>query len=404
MAASACLRIVLDLSEEKLAKLEALGPMVAKVTSAFLETRWSWPKRFEALTPFSFMLTDPRVTEVDVSGLRRLADELQIKLFGASDMGDVILLLHDGEETDTAHFVQMDHAALKTAVLEPLGPTPFGGRLMRMSTADGDASPMMWVNLERDASKAPGTAKAAQAHGVETVYHGVYFTPRQSFVGCGVSSTPANAPTVYSFVDSPHQLPGDEALAFDMASQESAIACLTERPYAGILFTPISFTALMRRSMRAAYDDQFARLPLARRNQLAVAVYDVPRAPPFPAFGQLRDALDRNFSFIDLQISDPGFELDNVPPGIITSVTFRLPEGDERTRLAAMKRFMDKRETFKRRQIWPAITNVRTRAELQACLREHAPFLSGQAVCGPMTEPIGGQPWDSARLPLMHAA
>ena len=67
MSASACLRITLGLSDDKLAKLEALGPLVAKVTSAFLETRWAWPKRHAAINPFSFMLTDPKSHELDVA-------------------------------------------------------------------------------------------------------------------------------------------------------------------------------------------------------------------------------------------------------------------------------------------------------------------------------------------------
>ena len=51
MAASACLRILLDLSDDKLAKLDALGPFVSKIAAAFLESRWPFPKRHAALTP-----------------------------------------------------------------------------------------------------------------------------------------------------------------------------------------------------------------------------------------------------------------------------------------------------------------------------------------------------------------
>ena len=37
-------------------------------------------------------------------------------------------------------------------------------------------------------------------------------------------------------------------------------------------------------------------------------------------------------------------------------------------------------------------------------MRERTPFLTGPAVCGPMTEALGRIAWDTARLPLQRAA
>ena len=91
------------------------------------------------------------------------------------------------------------------------------------------------------------------------------------------------------------------------------------------------------------------------------------------------------------------------PAGAVNSVTFRLPEGDARLRLAALRRFMEKRDHFKQRKIWPAITNVRTPAELADCIQHRIPFLSGQAVCGPVDALVGSLSWEIDRLPLTAA-
>lgn len=405
MSASACLRIILDLSDEKLARLDALGPLVAKVTSAFLETRWSWPKRFETLNPYCFMLIDPRAREVDVARLERLAGELQVKLFGTSEAGDVTLLLFGGGAADTARFVQMDHATLCAMTREPLGPLPFTGQLLKISTA-GDAPPgLQWrsiVNTPGAAARDSAGRDAARAG--EASFRGVYFTPKQTFVGCGVSADGDLASLPHSIVDGVAMLPREHEEAFDMAALEAGRRHLADGAFTGVMFLPVCFSSLMRRSTRAAYETQFQALPLDRRRQLAAVVYDSPRAPAFHVLMEIRALLERNFSIIDLQVADAGFEIDSVQPDVLNSVTFRLPDADERTRLASLRRFMEKRDSYKRLRIWPAVTNVRTRSELEACSREHVPFITGAAVCGPMSAPVGSLPWDVGQLPLAAAA
>lgn len=404
MPASACLRIVLDLSEEKLARLDALGPLVARVTGAFLETRWSWPKHHATLNPFCFMLTDPRATELDVTHLRRLADELQIKLFGASEAGDVTLLLLDGNQADIALFVELDHAAIKAATREPLRPTPFGGRLLKISTAADAGSNLQWRALEHDS--ATTASRFAGRHGrgeLETSFRGVYFSPHQTFVGSGVSANPTSA-SHYSLVDGVERLPHDREEAFDLACLQAARLYLQRQSFTGVMFVPVCFSSLMRRSARQLYDQEFRDLPADRRQQLAAVVYDAPRSPAFHVFGEIQNLLGPHFSIVDLQVADAGFDVDSVPPGGVNSVTFRLPSGDERSRLAAMRRFMDRRDAFKRRKIWPAITNVRTHVELEGCLGERVPFVSGLAVCGSVDGFVGGLPWDADQLPLTRAA
>ncbi len=400
MSASACLRISLDLSDEKLAKLDAISPLVAKVTGAFLESRWGWPKRYSVLTPFIFMLTDPKVSVLDVAPLERLAEELRLRLFGTSDAGEVILLLLDADEADTARFIEMDHAGIKKAIAEPIKPTPFGGRLLKISSAADSTSGIHWRTLEREPAASSDNALGGLPHvDVGAAFRGVYFTPRQSFVG----STITAEPTPYSLIDGASRLPHNDAEEFDMACIRAGFNCLVENPSTGVLFMPICFSSLVRRSARDAYEQAFQAFPTEKKSQMAAVVYDVPRAPSFQAVTQLHDMLGRHFASIDLQIEDPGFELDKLPPRTINSVTFRLPEGDERMRLGAVRGFMKQRESFKRQRVWPAVTNVRTRAELGVCVQERTPFVTGQAVCGPLSKPVGGQHCEVGRLPFTRA-
>ena len=46
MTAVACLRVVLEVDPVS-AQQRALGPIVRKLASAYLETRWTWPREFE---------------------------------------------------------------------------------------------------------------------------------------------------------------------------------------------------------------------------------------------------------------------------------------------------------------------------------------------------------------------
>ncbi len=405
MPASACLRIVLDVSDETYAKLDALGPLVAKVTSAFLESRWSWPKRHALLTPFSFILTDPKATELDVARLESLAEELQLKLFGTSTFGgEVSLVLHDGDEADTALFLQMDHASLRSATREPLQPTPFGGRILKISATPGAPPGLYWRTLERaPLAQATVLPKGAKGGALHVSFRGIYCPPRQAFVGNAITVGSSAAEFPYSVVDGTDQMPHDHAEEYDLACLDAG-ARLLESRVPGLMYLPICFTSLMRRSTRAIYEQQIGALPVAHRHQLVAAIYEIPRAPNFQHLRQIRDVLSRHFAVIDLQVDDAGFEIDFLPPEIAESVTFRLPEGDERQRMAALNRFLGRRDAFKRRRVWPALTNIRTRAELKACLAGRTPFITGHGVCGPVSAPIATAAYDPERLPMTLAA
>ena len=84
MAALACLRVVVRSDQTNLSEA-MFSALVAKFTSAFLEVRWSWPRKFSALNPYAFLLNDPTASELDTAELGRLSAELHAHLFGVTE-------------------------------------------------------------------------------------------------------------------------------------------------------------------------------------------------------------------------------------------------------------------------------------------------------------------------------
>jgi len=72
--------------------------------------------------------------------------------------------------------------------------------------------------------------------------------------------------------------------------------------------------------------------------------------------------------------------------------------------MAAATRFMANRDAYQRRRIWPAITNVRTRRELEFCIKLRTPFLSGKAVSDHLVAPAEPVKYAAARMPLRETA
>src|SRR6202012_5293985 len=87
-----------------------LQNLVAKVINAFLQSRWEWPRQFEQMTPYAFVLTDPRADRMDKRGLKALASELQLKLFGSEGEGEVSLVLFEGSDMEVRRFAKLSIA------------------------------------------------------------------------------------------------------------------------------------------------------------------------------------------------------------------------------------------------------------------------------------------------------
>ena len=89
-----------------------------------------------------------------------------------------------------------------------------------------------------------------------------------------------------------------------------------------------------------------------------------------------------------------------MPMEAVTSVTLMLPDGDAHQRLSSLRRFAERLPQYKNRRIWPGVTNVRRRAELEAASRLRIPFVTGPAVCAPVPTPVGGRAVALSNLPL----
>ncbi len=404
MSALACLRVVVRSEQTDLSEA-MFSTLVAKFTSAFLEVRWSWPRKFSALNPYAFLLNDPTASELDTAELGRLSAELHAHLFGVTDdeTAKVTVLLFEGEEAAMAKFAELSDGKLEQAMVDPAA-APEGGRLSRIAT-DGTRLPVPPpggsgpAEAEDDArsprSPAPFRDREPNVEGLQ----GIYYAARQIFVGDVISSTPGDSRTRYSLVDGEEHLPPDPA-TFDADCVIAAMAFLAETQADTPLYLPVSFSTLLRPSRRAAYAEILSILPHSERRRLSAAVYDVPRAPSFQALKQLREVLDEHFSAIDLRTRDPAFEIEQLNPEAVTSVTLVLPQAEPERRLIVLRRFISKIDAYKRRRIWPGLTNVRRQRELDLALEAHLPFITGPAVCRLQARPMGGRSWPVDQLPV----
>lgn len=382
-----------------------LGPLVSKFTTIYLESRWLWPRQFQPLTYYSYLLTDPRADELDVRELARLSDELQTKLFGTGADGEIALLLFEGPPESATAFAALDAVSLNAALRNP-ELLPPGGRLTRIVSPNA---------IGRDPEVLRERPPAPEVMNIEAVdiiaaerempalegLQGVYFIPRGLFMGDVVSSTPGRARTHVSVVEGAEHVPEDPS-RFDADCVIAAMRYLTEGAGA-TLFLPVCYSNIVRASQRGAYEQVLAVLPPARRSQLTATVYDTPRDPAFGALAQIRAMLTKYVANIDLQTHDPGFEIEKLPPQAVNSVTLVLPDVEPRARLATLRRFADRLDLYRRRQVWSGVTNVRSRAELQACAMAKVPFVTGAAVCRMQMSPIGGRLQPIETLPILAA-
>lgn len=388
MTAVACLRVSLDANRTDI-PVESLGPLVAKYTNAFLEVRWCWPRSFDLLTHYCYRLADPRTDELDTFELARLSDELELRLFGTAAADALTLLLFEGSEAAIQEF----SALSAEGVLELISgarSVPAGGRLSRIA-ADGSLSriPPEIVLRAPFTEPPPAPREAVQ---------GIYFPNRQVFVGDVVSCTPGDAELHVSVADGREHQPPD-AVEFDNACLLSALRRIRQGGLRAPLYLPVSFSKLMRPTLRAGYSELLHALPEAARPGLAAAVYDVPRVMSYQALTAIQEVLGDHVSAIDLQTADPGFEVLLFSAQAVRSVTFVLPDARQDVRLAGLRRFAARSGEFRSRQIWTGVTNIRTRKERELARDLGVRFLTGPAVCRLRADPVGGVPWAFDNLP-----
>lgn len=375
------------------AQQRALGPIVRKLASAYLETRWTWPREFEPLTDYAFLLKDQRADELDVEELVRLSEELQLKFFGQSNSGKVALLLLEGSEVVVRDFAHLDGKALERARSDP-AQLPSGTRLAQIFSGD-------LVTRMTSTAGAPieQEVPTPQPPRTPAYLHGIYFRMRNVFIGDVISHVGEGSRERPTVIDGAEHLPKNPG-AFDAGCVGAALDLLQDESLKSILYVPMSYDSLVRPSQREAVALRIAQLPEARRSQVAAIVYNVPRAPGFGAVTQIRTMLSSVFNTVDLRVEDPAFEIDHLPPQAVAGVSFALPTGDRRTRLGALRRFTERRAAYKQRRIWASVTNIRDHHELEACEALGIPFVTGPAICAPQTRPLGGRVVAPELLPV----
>jgi len=405
MTALACLRIVID-PDKVVAGGDKLAAMVGKVAGAFLETRWRWPRRHGEIAPYAFLLADPRATRLDSAELVELSQELQLKLFGAEGGGHVSLATLEGDQDAVTRFAAVDPVELRSILSQGGEIEGLAGRISEITPAGVRVVSPPGETTALQPPPALGHARRAAPvldDDIEASYRAIWFTLKNRFTGNSVFARRKGARTFFSTIDGAAEAPGPDAAAeFDLTCLEASPGALADSQ--GQLFVPISYSSAVHRDARERYLDAMERLPEAARPRLTAAVYGVPRAPTFAALSQLKTFLDPYFALIDLQTADPNFQIDTLATEAVSSVTLTLPDVEEGARWAAASRFMANRDAYQRRRIWPAITNVRSRRELEFCIKLRVPFLTGRAICEPLSAPATPRECTADHLPLQDVA
>jgi hypothetical protein len=398
MTALACLKVTIG-EELRFGDNETMAAVVAKVAGAYLETTWLWPRRFGLVAPFSFVLADPRATQLDARELQALARDLQHKLFGDKGEGEIALLMFEGDQADVMRFAGIP-AHQVAALLAGEDDGSFIGRVCKITPTEVSSvvpkgGPVVGAPPMEELAQEPVTSSPARV-----AYRGVFHTGRQVFIGNVAVWREESAAAAFGF--EPPKADGD-VVEQDIPTLRGALADL-DKLEVGVLFLPLSFSTLVKPSARAELTAHLDLLPKRRRGQLAAAIYDTPRAPSFSALSQIKRYLEPYFSRIDLRVSDPAFQIDDLPPEVAASVTMVLPAATEAVRLAAVGRFMREAPAYRRKGVWQGIGDIRTRRELNACIELAAPFLTGSAITDLLERPTAVLPCSQLHLPLHNWA
>jgi hypothetical protein len=385
MTAIACLRIVVGESLQ-FTDADSLADLVSKIAAAYLETRWTWPRRYGLVAPFAFVLADPRATQLDPRELQVLSSELHQRLFGHESAGEVSLLTFEGDQREVMRFAGANDKELRAFLR---GETDqFGsGRLCRIT-------PDEVISLHPAGGPVIGNppyeALLQETFDAGLAFRGVYDSRKESFIGSVAAWQDADG----GICNSPADLL-DRDVEVVRAAAEAATEVEQMR-----LFIPISFSTLVKPSARKALAMCFEPLTAKIRRRLIAVVYETPRSPSFQALTQVRKFLEPHVGTVGLQVTDPDFQIDSLPPNLATSITLSLQGHDESVRLHAISRFMGQSDGYARKRVLQGVDNVRSRRELQACLKHGAPYLTGPAITANLDQPLEPTPCPAFNLPL----
>ncbi len=392
MSTIACLRISVG-TDLAAGDLEALSGVVSKIADAYLETTWLWPRRFGLVAPFSFVLADPRATRLDARELQALAAALQTKLFGTKGLGEVCLLMLEGDQTEVMRFAGAHTDELRM-LLDGVDDGAFAGRVRKIT-------PTGVISIAPRNGPIDGAPTADELQALPTLaapppgvgWRGIYSPAIEAFAGSALVAQTNSRGDPVGEGDDPF------ALERDLAGLKTVCEAAAAVP-AGILFTGFSFSSLVRASVRAALRPALEAIAPPLRPRLGAVLRQVPREPSYGSLAEMLRLLNAYFPVLNLQVGDPEFRIDCIPAESVRSVTLALAGTDERMRLRAIRRFLAARAAYQANHVWQNVANLRTRGELELCRQMQARFVSGPAVTELLRAPIGELAVPFSELPL----
>lgn len=394
MTAAACLQILI--APERIAAYGDVRAAVARVTNAFLEAQWSWPKRYVEMCPTSYMLTDPHSKVLDSEDVQRISTELQTRLFGQDENSDVEIALFEGSQADAMRFAALS-ADEVMQILDDESEETFGlrGRLIRVRSDSVEVVRMMDSDLEiLHADSAPHRPSR------RIIFRGVYLTAKQQFVCSIASRWSAKDSSLQSILNGPAHYPHDQE-NFDRETIEALVDAYPSGSGApGVVHLPLSYTNLTRRGSAARYAEHLSLLRDWGAHLLVAQIYDVPRMPNHLALADIAKMVAPYCGAMDMMITDPETNLLGLKPGLLRSITLAAPNGEETLREAAIRRFLARKNDFREKKVWPVVGNVRTRREMQVCNSGGCLLMHGPGITAILESPLAATGFPLANLPM----
>ncbi|WP_297511144.1 hypothetical protein [uncultured Caulobacter sp.] len=402
MTAIACLRILFtvdgDIRPGDIPKHKAQG-----VADAFLKAKWRAPRKCGAVAPLAFVLADHRIEQLDPAEVQGLAIQLEKVLFPSRPIGQIALMMFEGDETAVLHFSalsQKELAALMAGegyggdpgrvhmvtadAVKPLPATREEAKALAAEKARTAAPPPAPEPVKPTAKAAPAPPpiekpKPAAAKPAETGWWGVYDLAKSAFAGSAIGMR----------ADLSEPPPEDDAklLKRDLVALTDLQTALKAAPF-GEIQASFGFWNLITPTSQEAYKARLSRLPLDARSRLTASIYGAPREASIGMLQQMRALLTGAFAAMDLRITDPTFPVQGLPPELLESVTLVLSGETEPARLKQILKFVERKSAYAAKGVAQGVANVASAVELEACKVAGVARVQGPAVTALLDRPV----------------
>ena len=435
MTAICCLRILFTDGESRpgeVPKHKAQG-----VADAFLKARWRKPRKCGAVAPLAFVLADNRVDTLDPTEMQALAAELEKVLFPGRPIGQIALMTFEGDEQAVLKFAALTQAELAGLLrgegydgeagrihvitadsVEPRPSTRAEAKIQASDKLSAEArapvavaptapepkakvaptpappTPTKPAPVQAAAVTAPAVAKvSAPPPPAETGWWGVHDLAQGVFVGSVIAMRS-------DLVGPP---PEDDAklLKRDLIGLTDAQAALKSAAF-GEIQVPFGFWNLTNPASQDAYKSRLSRYPLDQQPRLTATLYATPREASIGMLQQMRLFLKGSFSRLDVQVTDPTFPVQGLPPELVDTITLVLNGETEHERLKQILKFVERKAVYAAKVVGQAVANVGSAVELEACKAAGIALVRGPAVTDFLDKPLAGP--DGAVLAAANAA